>query len=86
MTGASSRAGYSGALRVKKPKRLLLPTTLVLASACPGPSPRPPCGTDPYDMCRPDGGYWCPGEGCANAVADDGGVLFDSKGNPVCLC
>lgn len=70
---------------MKKPKRLLLPTTLMLTTACPHQQ-RPPCDSDPYDQCGPDGGYWCPGEGCANAVDADGGVLREMDGRPVCLC
>jgi hypothetical protein len=68
---------------MKKPKRLLIPAALVV-SACSGPPPRPPCGSSPYDVCMPDGGYYC-GEQCAPALANDGGVVF-INGQVECLC
>jgi hypothetical protein len=69
---------------MKKPKqRVLLPAALVV-SACSGPPPRPPCGGSPYDVCMPDGGYYCM-EMCAPALQDDGG-LYLINGQVDCLC
>jgi hypothetical protein len=68
---------------MKKPKqRLLLPAALAV-TAC-TPQPRPPCGSSPYDVCMPDGGYYCQEE-CAPALGDDGGVVV-INGQVECLC
>jgi hypothetical protein len=75
---------------MKNPKRLLLPTTLVIAGGrscfdgCEGP-----CGSQPGDACLPDGNYLChdasPGCRLVNHT-EDGGIFFNADGGVDCLC
>jgi hypothetical protein len=67
---------------MKKPKRLLVSASLVM-TAC--PAPVPPCGSEPSDLCQPDGAYVCP-PSCGTSVQFDGGILLYPDGGPVCFC